>query len=98
MPASYQFRLQNTVDWMKTAMETSDTRFHGFKDYEVQRLQRVVDQMDPKQNKFSQQVKADFYRFFNEHDKRRGTDFLQTFPEMSEWWDECKYWSENDRQ
>jgi hypothetical protein len=35
--------------------------------------------------------KADFYRFFAEHDRRRGTDFLKTFPEMSAWWAECKY-------
>ena len=39
--------------------------------------------------------KADFYRFFNEHDRRRGTDFLKTFPEMKTWWDECKYLANN---
>ena len=39
--------------------------------------------------------KADFYRFFNEHDRRRGTDFLKTFPEMTTWWNECKYLSNN---
>jgi hypothetical protein len=39
--------------------------------------------------------KADFYRFFNEHDRRRGTDFLKTFPEMKDWWEECKYLSNN---
>jgi hypothetical protein len=35
--------------------------------------------------------KADFYRFFSEHDRRRGTDFLKTFPEMTTWWAECEY-------
>ena len=39
--------------------------------------------------------KADFYRFFNEHDKRRHTDFLQTFPQMREFWEECKYHAQN---
>jgi hypothetical protein len=38
--------------------------------------------------------KADFYRFFNEADHRHGTEFLKTFPEMSAWWNECKYWSQ----
>jgi len=98
MPASFQFKLQQTANWMKTALETSNTRYHGFKDYEVQRLQRVVDQMDPAKFQFTSKVKADFYKFFNEHDRRRGTNFLKTFPEMSEWWDECKYWAENDKQ
>jgi len=41
------------------------------------------------------QDRADFYRFFSEHDRRRGTDFLTTFPEMRTWWDECRYWSKS---
>ena len=94
MPAAYQYRLINTVEWMKSLPEMTANRFHGFKDYEVQRLQRVVDQMNPRVNKFDNSVKADFYKFFSEHDRRRGTNFLQTFPEMSEWYDECKYWAE----
>jgi hypothetical protein len=94
MPPAYQWHLQQTVDWMKSKPETEINRYCGFKDYEIQRLQRVVDQMDPKQFQFNNQVKADFYRFFSEHDRRRQTNFLQTFPEMSEWYDECKYWSE----
>ena len=92
MPDAYRWHLQQTVDWMKTELETVDTRFHGFKDYEVQRLQRIVDQMN-KDKQFATQVKADFYRFFNEHDRRRGTDFKTTFPEMLEWYDECKHWA-----
>jgi hypothetical protein len=41
------------------------------------------------------QQKADFYRFFSEHDRRRGTDFLKTFPEMTAWWKECEYHANN---
>ena len=93
MPPAYKWHLQQTVDWMKTIPETMEYRFHGFKDYEVQRLQRVVDQMDTDLPN-SDNAKADFYLFFNEHDKRRGTDFLKTFPEMTEWYNECKYWAE----
>ena len=94
MPAAYQLQLQKTVDWMQTDIETIDTRFHGFKDYEIQRLQRVVDQMDSKKYQYTETTKSDFYKFFNEHDSRRGTNFLKTFPEMSDWWFECKYWAE----
>jgi hypothetical protein len=94
LPAAYADKLEAVADWMEQYMETPERPFKGFKDYEVQRLQRVVDQMDPTQFQFSEQVKSDFYKFFNEHDKRRSTNFLQTFPEMSDWWDECKYWAE----
>jgi hypothetical protein len=38
--------------------------------------------------------KADFYRFFSEADRRHGTNFLTTFPEMAAWWEECQYWSQ----
>ena len=94
MPDAYRWYLQQTVDWMSTQPETVDDRFNGFKDYEVQRLQRIVDQMT-KDKQFANWVKSDFYNFFREHDVRRNTNFTDTFPEMSEWWDECKYWAEN---
>ena len=34
--------------------------------------------------------RQDFYRFFNEHDKRRGTNFVETFPEMEDFYNQCK--------
>ena len=98
LPPSYVGILERTADWMEENLETAKDPFHGFKDYEVQRLRRDIDWMkegsklDPEYVKLQ---RADFYRFFNEHDKRRGTDFLKTFPEMSQWWAECRY---NDQQ
>jgi hypothetical protein len=47
--------------------------------------------LDPEYVKLQQ---ADFYRFFTEHDKRRKTDFLATFPEMREFWNECRYYAQ----
>ena len=38
----------------------------------------------------SAEQKRNFYAFFNEHDRRRRTNFLNTFPEMEEFWMECK--------
>ena len=63
MPPAYQHRLQKTVDWMKQFPETAHNRFHGFKDYEIQRLQRVVDQMDPKKYQFADWSKQIFINF-----------------------------------
>jgi hypothetical protein len=40
---------------------------------------------------YLQTNKADFYRFFSEADRRHGTDFVNTFPEMKSWWTECEY-------
>ena len=98
LPPVYAKRLQDVVDWMRENQETPERAFQGFKDYEVQRMQRVLDWMQ-EGSKLDQEYvimqRADFYRFFNEHDKRRGTWFLNTFPEMREFWDECRYHAQN---
>jgi hypothetical protein len=82
---------------MLTNQETEATRFNGFKDYEIARLDRDIawmrdgQQLDPA---YIIQQRADFYRFFAEHDRRRNTDFLATFPEMSEFWRQCQYYAQ----
>jgi organic radical activating enzyme len=98
LPTVYAKRLQDVVNWMKENLETAERPFQGFKDYEVQRMQRVLDWMREGSKLDREYViiqRADFYRFFNEHDKRRGTWFLNTFPEMKEFWDECRYHAQN---
>jgi organic radical activating enzyme len=98
LPLVYVKRLQDVVDWMQTNLETPERPFQGFKDYEVQRMQRVVDWMREGSKLAPEYVKlqrADFFRFFNEHDKRRNTWFSNAFPEMQEFWNECKYHAQN---
>ena len=68
---------------------------HGFKDFVVQRLRRDIAWMREGQKQDHNQTKADFYRFFSEHDRRRKTDFLATFPTMHQWWKECEYHAKN---
>ena len=94
LPESYVTRLEMLWIWMLKQQETESTRFKGFKDYEIARLDRDIawmqsgQQLDPV---YINRNKADFYRFFSEHDRRRSTDFLKTFPDMSAWWKECEY-------
>ena len=98
LPPVYADRLANIIEWMEHNLETEDKPFRGFKDYEVQRMQRVLDWMREGSKLAPEYVKmqrADFYRFFHEHDKRRQTDFMKTFPQMREFWEECKYHAQN---
>ena len=88
LPPAYAGQLERVADWMESNLETAEDPFHGFKDYEVQRLRRDIAWMREGTDGVEQK-RADFYRFFSEHDRRRGTDFLTTFPEMSQWWQEC---------
>jgi organic radical activating enzyme len=94
LPESYVDELETVWAFMLKNIETEDTRFRGFKDYEIARLDRDMAWMRDGQKLDSAYVnhnKADFYRFFSEHDRRRGTDFAKTFPEMKSWWTECEY-------
>jgi len=91
LPASYAKKLESVRDWMSQHVTTETSPYHGFKDYEVARLDRDIAWMRSAQAQDHSPARADFYRFFSEHDRRRGTDFLQTFPEMASWWAECEY-------
>jgi organic radical activating enzyme len=98
LPEVYVGVLERVADWMELNLETPDRPFQGFKDYEVQRMRRDIDWMKEGRNLDPGYVKlqrADFYRFFHEHDQRRNTDFLETFPEMKEFWNECRYYAQN---
>ena len=93
LPASYKHKLEQVIDFMKQNEMTDG--FVGFKDYEIQRMERNLAWMHETPPMLTTQ-RADFYRFFAEHDRRRGTDFLETFPEMREFWQECKYHAETE--
>jgi len=98
LPESYAERLEHLWAWMIRQIEQPEDPFHGFKDYEISRLDRDIAWMRAGQNRSPEDIQkrqADFYRFFLEHDRRRGTDFLKTFPEMRAWWDQCAYHARN---
>jgi organic radical activating enzyme len=93
---SYVEHLELLWSFMLKNLESADKPFHGYKDYELQKLQRVIDWMregSKLDREYVKTQKANFYKFFNEHDKRRNTDFLKTFPEMGEFWNQCKFYA-----
>jgi organic radical activating enzyme len=91
LPAAYQRRMEQHIEFMQQNL-MPDNSFVGFKDYEVQRMQRALDWMrQPQDDTEIKASRADFYHFFNEHDQRRGTWFLNTFPEMMSFYSECEH-------
>ena len=84
---------------MELHRETEENMYVGFKDYEIARMHRVLDWMREGSKLTPEYVimqRADFYRFFNEQDKRSKTNFLATFPQMKEFWEECRYHAHNE--
>jgi len=54
----------------------------GFSDVEVQKIKRLYDYAISKDDFDIDKHRNDFVLFVDEHDKRRGTNFLETFPEF----------------
>ena len=99
LPESYVNILENVYKWMELhKLDEDSDQFAGFKDYEIQRLRRDIDWMKKGKKlseKYLQEQRSDFYKFFSEYDKRRKLDFIATFPQMKEFWQECKWYAEN---
>jgi hypothetical protein len=59
----------------------------GYSDLEIQKLKRTYDwAISPIDAMELHKSRYNFYKFFSEHDKRRGTDFCKSFPELEEFY------------
>ena len=41
-------------------------------------------------SRYVEKQRKDFYKFFSEHDRRRGTDFKKVYPELADFYENCK--------
>jgi len=63
----------------------------GFTDMEINKIKRIKDWFISEEDESeTKRNRKDFYNFVNEHDRRRGTDFCKTFPELKDFYDTCK--------
>jgi hypothetical protein len=72
------------------ASPSFDHKHIGYSDVEVQKIKRIYDWMVSPQDE-TQQMKNryNFHKYFSEHDKRRNTNFVKTFPELEEFYNFC---------
>lgn len=65
---------------------------YGFSDFQINKMKRLIDVTKKTKSPPEEQKKnrINFYRFFKEHDLRRGTDLLKSFPELESFWEECR--------
>lgn len=83
--------LERSVEFMKENEEGEHNRFKGFKDFEISKVQRLIDWVKNDGGKYDRTTAMrNFYLFFSQHDERRGTNFLNTFPELTDFWNECE--------
>lgn len=83
LPTDYIPMLLKQIEYMKS----NHCGGKGFQDWEIAKLDRIqyLIKEDPEQVWLK-----DFGLFFDEHDKRRGTNFLETFPELTNLYNYCK--------
>jgi organic radical activating enzyme len=88
LPESYQEIHKDNIKYMQQNSGEGQG-YAVFKDFEIQKMLRNLSQWRIEKTNLTQD-KKNFYAFFTEHDRRRGTNFLNTFPEMIDFWQECK--------
>jgi hypothetical protein len=69
-----------------------DKSFSKFTNLEYEKFRRVVDYMETTvySDEKLKEGRKDFYNWFTEYDRRRNTNFVNTFPEMVEFYNSCK--------
>lgn len=82
------------LDYAKKAFYYATPEFShdhfGFSDVEVQKIKRLYDYAISKDDFDVETNRKDFVLFVDEHDKRRQTNFLETFPEFKNLYENVK--------
>ena len=82
--------LENAKEYMLANTEGLFNHHKGFKDFEVSKVQRLIDWIKQESNFDKNKAMKNFYMFFTEQDRRRNTNFVNTFPELTDFWSTCK--------
>ena len=85
------FAVIATDDSKSTEENTDDKDRTKFSSLEFERFRRVIDYM--KNTNYDQDKvihgMRNFYSWFSEYDKRRGTNLVETFPELEHFYKDC---------
>ena len=97
LPKEFSENVNQSAELAKSLEEiyhTTHNEFgvtYGFSEIEITKIKRIYDWMLSEQDEnILKRNRFNFYKFVNEHDKRRGVNFLETFPEYIEFYDSCK--------
>jgi len=86
--------LEKTKEFMEEHRQ-SDSRlienpFKGFVDVEISKVQRLIDWIKSPIEFDRHTAMKNFYLFYKEYDRRNNTKFLDYFPELEDFWNQCK--------
>ena len=97
LPSKYADLMEDSLQFMIDNQENTNGNapFEGFFIFEIEKMRRFIETIRQPINQEhttleSTKAQQDFKLFVDEHDKRRGTNFLETFPELEEFYQECE--------
>ena len=94
LPPEYVEMLEPALAIMNANAETHNNAYKGFFDFEIEKMRRFIDYIKAGPHEAERinidVSRRDFKLFVDEHDRRRGTNFKQTFPELEEFYNMCK--------
>jgi MoaA/NifB/PqqE/SkfB family radical SAM enzyme len=82
--------LKNAEEALYLGTPSFDRTNVGMTEVEITKIKRIYDWVISEPDEDFSQDKMDFISFVDEHDKRRGTNFLKTFPELTEFYNTIK--------
>lgn len=92
LPQSFSkniFQQAQLADFL--AVPLFENKYIGYSDIEIQKIKRTYDWMiSVNHDETLLRNQYNFGKFVDEHDIRRGTNFLKTFPELEEFYHFCK--------
>ena len=87
--SQYIFDQTKLINYYSTP--SFESKFIGYSDVEVQKIKRLYDWMiSPYDSQLQLSNRYSFGQYIQEHDNRRGTDFISTFPELEEFYNFCR--------
>jgi sulfatase maturation enzyme AslB (radical SAM superfamily) len=82
--------LKKVKVYMMQNKEGRWNQFMGFSDFEVSKVQRLIDWIESPTDFDRKKAMKNFYLFFSQQDLRSESNFANTFPELEKFWNECK--------
>jgi hypothetical protein len=82
---THMYRNLECASWEGTANR-------GFYHHEADKMKRIYEMAQysiSNKNQFVDNNRRNFVQFINEHDRRRGTNFLETFSELTDFYNKC---------
>lgn len=97
LPTKWIDKMKEDIELMKKYREDKYLHIYGhghsgYYDFEIEKFRRLIDYAESPLDDVDWLMKnrGDFFNFFNEYDNRRDKSFLETFPELADFWENCR--------